>query len=194
MIHQSIRRGLSHQAGRHVQVETQELIQADDCVLISHNQTLSMSEYFHDFRIVDMRLCTFDSVTLAGQILDQNEILFSKIATALECDKSEVAVALSEVLRFLYLASVNEHGMLTPSARVDLAWHEFILCTRAYEQFCQEQFSRFIHHTPGGSRTNNRQQFRKTLECYESTFGNPQQHYWGTTEKSHSSCGECESF
>lgn len=35
-----------------------------------------------------------------------------------------------------------------PSQVVDDAWHEFILFTRNYRQFCQRAFGRFLHHTP----------------------------------------------
>lgn len=35
-----------------------------------------------------------------------------------------------------------------PSQAVDDAWHEFILFTRQYDQFCNQAFGRFLHHTP----------------------------------------------
>ena len=35
-----------------------------------------------------------------------------------------------------------------PSQAVDDLWHEFILYTRDYEQFCKRAFGRFMHHTP----------------------------------------------
>jgi len=35
-----------------------------------------------------------------------------------------------------------------PSQVVDVAWHEFILFTRAYNGFCKRGFGRFLHHTP----------------------------------------------
>ncbi len=35
-----------------------------------------------------------------------------------------------------------------PSEAVDTAWHQFILFTRDYEDFCQNAFGRFLHHTP----------------------------------------------
>ena len=35
-----------------------------------------------------------------------------------------------------------------PSQAVDEAWHEFILSTRFYNQFCQKAFGRYLHHTP----------------------------------------------
>ncbi|HRD93505.1 hypothetical protein [Accumulibacter sp.] len=35
-----------------------------------------------------------------------------------------------------------------PSQVVDDAWHEFILFTRQYQQFCARGLGRFVHHTP----------------------------------------------
>jgi hypothetical protein len=35
-----------------------------------------------------------------------------------------------------------------PSKVVDAAWHEFILHTRGYEQWCEDAFGALLHHTP----------------------------------------------
>lgn len=35
-----------------------------------------------------------------------------------------------------------------PSQVADDLWHEFILCTKNYQQFCNLGFGRFLHHTP----------------------------------------------
>lgn len=35
-----------------------------------------------------------------------------------------------------------------PSQAVDAAWHEFILFTRNYRDFCGKALGRFLHHTP----------------------------------------------
>jgi len=35
-----------------------------------------------------------------------------------------------------------------PSQVVDDGWHEFILFSRAYAEFCRNAFGRFLHHTP----------------------------------------------
>ncbi len=42
-----------------------------------------------------------------------------------------------------------------PSQAVDELWHEFILYTRHYQQFCDAAFGRFLHHTPAGAITRN---------------------------------------
>ncbi|WP_373973889.1 hypothetical protein NT239_09495 [Chitinibacter sp. SCUT-21] len=38
-----------------------------------------------------------------------------------------------------------------PSRVVDDFWHEFILHTAVYQEFCQKALGRFIHHTPAES-------------------------------------------
>lgn len=139
-----------------------------------------------------MKSIDFDTELLASQILEQNAILVPKISNALTCAENEVPAALCEVLRFLYLVSQHQSGMLTPSHRVDLTWHEFILCTRAYEAFCENQFGRFIHHYPGGSEAENRRQFQETLRCYRQQFGMPDQDYWAGGESLVIGCGACE--
>ena len=35
-----------------------------------------------------------------------------------------------------------------PSQAVDAAWHEFILFTRNYRDYCRRALGRFLHHTP----------------------------------------------
>ena len=45
---------------------------------------------------------------------------------------------------------VNDLFVAMPSIAVDGAWHEFILFTRDYAQFCDRGLGRFLHHTPTG--------------------------------------------
>ena len=53
-------------------------------------------------------------------------------------------------LRKFFLAYL--HGGLRPvsmpSQVADDLWHEFILYTRHYQDFCKQAFGRFLHHTP----------------------------------------------
>lgn len=46
-----------------------------------------------------------------------------------------------------YLKSGRQYVSM-PSQVVDDLWHEFILYTKNYEQFCHRAFGRFLHHTP----------------------------------------------
>jgi hypothetical protein len=47
-----------------------------------------------------------------------------------------------------YFARCATGDTAPPSRDADLAWHEFLLLTREYEEFCQRAFHRFLHHPP----------------------------------------------
>jgi hypothetical protein len=53
---------------------------------------------------------------------------------------------LKDYFRICYQAKNRMVSM--PSQVIDDAWHEFILSTRIYEQFCNKALGRFLHHTP----------------------------------------------
>ena len=72
-------------------------------------------------------------------------------------DQQLVARALRQFF-LVYLKSGFKHISM-PSQVVDDLWHEFILYTKNYEQFCQKAFGRYMHHTPAevlgaGQRSN----------------------------------------
>ena len=56
-------------------------------------------------------------------------------------------------LRQFFLASLKtpDVQLAMPSQVADDLWHEFILHTRNYEQFCSRAFGTFFHHTPAAA-------------------------------------------
>ena len=134
-----------------------------------------------------------DHQSLATELMQQHPALQQKIIAATQLDASQATHMLREVLRFLHLIS-NCDGPLTPPLVLDLAWHEFILFTRAYSAYCQKHFGRFIHHTPGGSDSENRSQLRRTLKRYDLAFGPPNPIFWGDQGYygEAANCGACE--
>jgi hypothetical protein len=58
-----------------------------------------------------------------------------------------------EALRFYFQLCHEANGKMVsmPSRVVDDAWHEFILFTRDYHEFCQGAFRRYLHHTPASA-------------------------------------------
>ncbi|WP_020406821.1 glycine-rich domain-containing protein [Hahella ganghwensis] len=55
---------------------------------------------------------------------------------------------------YFHLCNQSGRRMVSmPSQAVDVAWHEFILFTRAYETFCRRYLGRFLHHTPAEAMT-----------------------------------------
>lgn len=61
----------------------------------------------------------------------------------------QVDLVISGLREFFSVAlAANGRMVAMPSKVVDVAWHEFIVCTRAYQQFCMAALGRFLHHTP----------------------------------------------
>ena len=76
---------------------------------------------------------------------------------------------IDEYKRFLFLALL-EPKMVSPSRHVDRAWHLHLLFTRSYwESFCGKLLQEPIHHQP--STVVNESKYAKTLELYNSTYG-----------------------
>ena len=128
---------------------------------------------------------------LSQDVLRAHPLLRDKIQAALDIDAPMAEVALREVVRFLFLVASDASTSLTPSPRVDLAWHEFILFTKPYREFCDQQLGRFIDHHPGGSDGENRRRYRLALHLYWLTFGTPDPVFWGDSFTG-AECGECE--
>ena len=51
-------------------------------------------------------------------------------------------------LKDFFFFCTDNHWHPMPSKVVDDAWHEFILHTKEYQDFCEGAFGRFLHHTP----------------------------------------------
>jgi hypothetical protein len=69
-------------------------------------------------------------------------------------------------LRQFFLAHAQSGRFVSmPSQAVDELWHQFILYTKAYADFCNKAFGRFMHHTPAvvlGSQRQNNEGLRRT--------------------------------
>jgi hypothetical protein len=137
-------------------------------------------------------LAILDTQTLTADLLRTYPLLSTKLQAALNCDASRAEAALGEAVRFLCLIAAHPNTRLTPSHRVDLAWHEFILFTKAYREFCEQHFGRFVDHHPGGSDGQNRRHYRLALYLYAQHFGTPDPEFWDHATQG-AQCGECES-
>src|SRR5436190_4194549 len=87
---------------------------------------------------------TLDAATLRS--------VLAKIAESEEVPADARERALTEMLKFLDLSAemmaLGDDRRLVPSVPVDVAWHAFILHTRAYTEFCEEAYGGYLHHDP----------------------------------------------
>jgi hypothetical protein len=64
-------------------------------------------------------------------------------------NEGQAEMVLRELRNFFHVARAARGQMVSmPSQAVDVAWHEFILSTRAYRLFCRQALGRFLDHTP----------------------------------------------
>jgi hypothetical protein len=89
-------------------------------------------------------------------------------------DSSDEAYRLfTEVKRFIVLVlfDTTEHFTMH-SLRVDEAWHQFVLFTREYSDFCQRYFDMYVHHSPG-----NAPKTEADIDEQAASFDTFRQHY-----------------
>jgi hypothetical protein len=95
--------------------------------------------------------------------------------------------AISEYKKFVYLGVVSDFHV-TPSKIIDVVWHEHILFTSAYREFCDDVICYRLDHHPElipiayeTGRFN--AQYEDTVEFYISEFGfTPPADIWGETK------------
>src|SRR5258705_10884785 len=65
---------------------------------------------------------------------------------------SEAEALFTEVKRYLVLAHAdNTKKWQMYSRRIDECWHQFILFTRQYFEFCQRYFGKYLPHSPSNA-------------------------------------------
>lgn len=64
----------------------------------------------------------------------------------------EALALFTEVKRYLVLAATDRNRLWDMySLRVDEAWHQFILYTAQYSEFCRRFFGHYVHHAPNNA-------------------------------------------
>jgi len=98
--------------------------------------------------------------------------------------KNFTAQAILEYKKFMYMAATSD-SMVSPSEIVDAVWHQHLMFTQSYQDFCS-LLGKQIQHVPS---THTREEFEKfrqakerTLKLYEENFGSPPENIWGYSD------------
>ena len=88
--------------------------------------------------------------------------------------------AILEYKKFMYLAAVSDM-MVSPSEIVDTVWHQHLIFTKSYSEFCQI-LGKQIQHIPSTHNKDDFQKFKlakeRTTKLYETTFGKQPESIW----------------
>jgi hypothetical protein len=100
-------------------------------------------------------------------------------------DEAEAHALFREVKRFLVLARSSDDAPWDMySRRVDEAWHQFVLFTREYIQFCMRFFGSYVQHRPHSTQLDAGEEpaanasFPAFRARYEAFFGVPLPDVW----------------
>ncbi|MEU1209169.1 hypothetical protein [Nocardia sp. NPDC005825] len=90
-----------------------------------------------------------------------------------------------EVKRYLLLCNLDQDRVWSMySLRVDETWHQFILFTRQYTEFCQRFFGRYVPHSPSNApevefpRPTEKTSFAQFATRYQELFAEPLPDVW----------------
>lgn len=87
--------------------------------------------------------------------------------------EQEVQEAIIEFKKYMIIHLVTGKTIAMSSDIVDLVWHQFILFTKEYHEFCFSVFDEYIHHSPATDTKKPKQvHLENLLSGYASLFGN----------------------
>ena len=91
------------------------------------------------------------------------------------------ARVIEEYRKFAFLMVAAGH-MAVPSDQVDQAWHQHVLYTRSWSDFCKDVLQQPVHHEPtkGGVEEQSRfkADYEQTVQSYRRFFGEPPEDIW----------------
>ena len=76
-----------------------------------------------------------------------NQKVVDRIEFELGLSEKDAAEVFNDLKKFLWMASTSSQPSV-PSPRIDKAWHEFLMFTEDYQEFCRTMFGSFLHHIP----------------------------------------------
>ncbi len=130
--------------------------------------------------------------TLWQRFLDYNLSQVTEVFKEQVPKHAKIADALElECRRFLYVTTLVQGQKLVPSEAIDQYWHNFILFTAEYHDFCIKTAGKFIHHYPV-MMENTGEIFEETQMIVETLFGDfENSDLWSSFEAARSSGKSC---
>jgi len=86
--------------------------------------------------------------------------------------RDEYVEAFTEFKKYVALTQISRIKIGMTSEKIDEVWHQFILFTPQYHEFCKEFLGGYLHHVPETSTTKgNPKGGMNFVRAYQETFG-----------------------
>jgi hypothetical protein len=99
---------------------------------------------------------------------DAPQILIDRVARIHDVPEEFAIGSLREARRLLFLSQISKSAV-APSTRVDWGWHEMLMFTRYYQDYCNS-IGGFVHHDPNPPAEGKKEE---TWETIQATLGKP---------------------
>jgi hypothetical protein len=125
----------------------------------------------------------------AASLCFEAPYLIEKLVNDHVCaSEDEARTLFREVKRYLFLNRADQSKLWEMhSFRIDEVWHQFVLFTRQYTDFCMRYFGAYSPHNPSNAPESPKHNAGKTLQVatfkefhayYEKVFGEPLPDCW----------------
>ncbi|NII26454.1 hypothetical protein HB364_15295 [Pseudoflavitalea sp. X16] len=112
------------------------------------------------------------ATTLTELLQYRNEDVLSRFTDLFEVTEAEAEDIFTETKKFLFIC--RQPGVFIPDELliVDEMWHNFILFTKEYQDFCAFYFGGYLHHTPSSkaAKTKHRQELAADAAAARKAF------------------------
>ena len=118
-------------------------------------------------------------------------LLLDRLVDQYGIDEPEARRKFQETKKFLLLCVSHPEATFAPSTEIDACWHEFLLFSRSYADFC-ELAGAFVHHEP--STQKDPTAYARTLTGMKKKYGDLDPEIWyESADGSDKCCSTCGS-
>ena len=108
-------------------------------------------------------LTELDIDQLNGLLNYKNEDVISRFLDLFHVTEEEAESIFTETRKFLFICQLK--GIFIPDDLliIDEMWHNFILFTKEYHQYCTHHFGRYFHHLPASKQEKKEQRIKNEV-------------------------------
>lgn len=100
----------------------------------------------------------------------ENEDIISRFTDMFDIEVAEAEDIFTETKKFLYLCQSPDIFIPDELLIIDEMWHNFILFTKVYHEFCAAHFGNYSHHLPASKQEKEFYRQHEASETLRSDF------------------------